>query len=73
MKHLKKHLSKHIKNINKDVMKKSMSTLVLLFFAMVMLFQKDISTTELQFVRNDDEVFLHNAPNTQWDYLFENE
>ncbi len=54
-------------------MKKSMSTLVLLFFAMVMLFQKDISTTELQFVRNDDEVFLHNAPNTQWDYLFENE
>ncbi len=73
MKHLKKHLSKHIKNISKNTIKKTMSALVLLFFAMAMLFQKDASTGELQFVRNADEVFLHNAPNAQWDYLFEDE
>lgn len=40
---------------------------------MVMIFQKDSSSTQLQFVRNADEVFMHNAANTQWDYLFEDE
>jgi hypothetical protein len=40
---------------------------------MTMLFQKDIQTTELQFVWNMDETFIHNAPNTQRDYLFEDE
>ncbi len=25
----------------------------------------------MNFVRNDDEVFVHNAPNQQWDYLFQ--
>ncbi len=73
MKHLKKRLTKHIKNISKATLKKTMSALVLLFFAMAMLFQKDASTAELQFVWNADEVFLHNAPNAQWDYLFEDE
>ena len=73
MKRLKKHLEKHIRNISKDAIKKTMSALVLLFFAMAMLFQKDASTAELQFVRNVDEVFVHNAPNAQWDYLFEDE
>ncbi len=55
-------------------MKKTATTLVLLFFAMVMIFQKDTTkTTELQFVRNTDEVFVHNAANQQWDYLFQDE
>lgn len=59
-------------------MKKTVTTLVLLFFAMVMIFQKDSPTTQLQFVRNMDETFLHNAANentipSQRDYLFQNE
>lgn len=49
-----------------------MTTLVLLFFAMAMIFQKDTSTTELQFVRNNSEVFVHNAAQ-QRDYLFQDE
>jgi len=48
------------------------TTLVLLFFAMAMIFQKDTSTTELQFVRNNSEVFVHNAAQ-QRDYLFQDE
>lgn len=55
-------------------MKKAMTTLVLLFFAMVMIFQKESPVEmELQFVRNMDEVFMHNAPDTQREYLFEDE
>jgi len=53
-------------------MKKGLTTLVLLFFAMVMIFQKDSPKTGLQFVRNDSEVFVHNAAQ-QRDYLFQNE
>lgn len=69
-----KHLKKHLQKISKDTMKKTATTLVLLFFAMVMIFQKDTTkTTELQFVRNTDEVFVHNAANQQWDYLFQDE
>ncbi len=67
-----KHIKKHIKNISKQGMKKILSGLVILFFAMVMIFQRT-ETTPLQFVRNMDEEFLHNAPNTQRDYLFEDE
>lgn len=54
-------------------MKKWVTTLVLLFFAMVMLFQKDAITTQLQFVRNDSESFVnvHNAAQQQRDYLFQ--
>jgi hypothetical protein len=53
-------------------MKKILSGLVVLFFAMVMIFQRT-EITELKFVWNMDEILLHNAPNTQWDYLFEDE
>lgn len=59
-------------------MKKGSTTLVLLFFAMVMIFQKDTQNTEFQFVRNGDESSIHgvandNAPASQRDYLFQNE
>lgn len=53
------------------MMKKWVSTLVILFFAMVMIFQKDTSTTEIQFVRNSDAATTHNAANQQRDYLFQ--
>ena len=55
-------------------MKKWMTSIVLLFFAMVMIFQKDAPSVELQFVRNDSESFVdvHNAAQ-QRDYLFQNE
>jgi len=49
-----------------------MSACILIFFAMVMLFQKEGTATELQFVRNSDETTTHNAAN-QRDYLFQNE
>ncbi len=67
-----KHLKKQIRNISKESMKKVTSGLVILFFAMVMIFQRT-ETIELQFVWNMDEEFIHNAPNTQRDYLFEDE
>lgn len=66
-------MKKHVKAINKDMIKKWVSGLIILFFAMTMLFQKDTPEKELQFVRNMDEVFMHNAADTQRDYLFENE
>ncbi len=68
-----KHLRHHLKTINKKNIKKTITTLVLLFFAMTMLFQKEQSQTELQFVWTMNEEFLHNAPNTQRDYLFQDE
>jgi hypothetical protein len=45
---------------------------------MVMIFQKDMSTQGLQFIRNDSEAFIHgaaneNPPPSQRDYLFQNE
>lgn len=78
MKHFKKQIQRHLKKISKTSIKKWATTLTLIFFTMVMLFQKDIGTSELQFVRNADEVFMHNAANenppaSQRDYLFQNE
>lgn len=49
-----------------------MTTVILTFFAMAMLFQKEWGNTELQFIRNSDETATHNAAN-QRDYLFQNE
>lgn len=71
MKHLTKHLQKHLK-INENAYKKTWVTLVMIFFAMVMIFQKDATNTQLQFVRNADEQFVHNAAQ-QRDYLFQDE
>jgi len=73
-----KHIKNQFKKIPKEAIKKGASTLVLLFFAMVMLFQKDSSNTQLQFVRNSDENLVHGAANdnptpSQRDYLFQNE
>ncbi len=68
-----KHLKRQFKKFDKDLIKKWLSGLVIIFFVMVMLFQKDATTAQLQFVRNADEVFMHNAANTQRDYLFEDE
>ncbi len=68
-----KHIVKHLKKIKKDTMKKGLTILVLLFFAMAMFFQKDAPTRGVDFVRNADEVFMYNAPNQQRDYLFVNE
>lgn len=74
-----KHAQKHSRKISKDTIKKGITTLVLLFFAMVMILQKDSQNTQLQFVRTDTESFgTHNAPNdnttpSQRDYLFQNE
>ena len=53
------------------MMKKWISGLVILFFAIVMIFQKDTPNNELQFVRNSSETSLHNAANQQRDYLFQ--
>lgn len=66
------------KKINKKSIKKGGTTLVLLFFAMVMIFQKDMPNTEFQFVRNSNESNIHgvandNAPASQRDYLFQDE
>lgn len=60
------------------MMKKTVTAITLLFFAMVMLFQKDTQVQELQFIRNTNETFVHgvaneNAPPSQRDYLFQNE
>ena len=51
-----------------------MTIIVLLFFAMVMIFQKDAPSSELQFVRNDNANIgnVHNAAQ-QRDYLFQDE
>ena len=68
-----KRIKKHIQKIKKIDIKKGATTLVLLFFAMTMVFQKDAPNTELQFIRNNAESFDHGAPNTQRDYLFEDE
>ena len=73
-----KHIKKHLQKISKETMKKWVTTLVLLFFAMVMIFQKDAPTQGLQFIRNADEAFIHgaaneNPPPSQRDYLFQNE
>ena len=45
--------------------------MVFVFFAMVIIFQKDTTHTELQFVRNSSETSVHNAANQQRDYLFQ--
>lgn len=73
-----KHNRNQSKKISKESIKKWGTTIVLLFFAMVMIFQKDMPNTELQFVRNSDETNIHgvaneNAPSSQRDYLFQNE
>jgi hypothetical protein len=73
-----KHIKKHLQKISKEMMKKTASTVVIIFFAMVMIFQKDTPSAELQFIRNDNETFVHgaanaNAPASQRDYLFQNE
>lgn len=73
-----KHIKKHIKKINKTPIKKWWVLLIIVFFAMVILFQKDTKNTEIQFVRNSDEVSVHNAANanapaSQRDYLFQDE
>jgi len=68
-----KNIQKHIKKISKTTIKKGATALMFLFFAMAILFQKDVQKIELQFVWNMDETFLHEAPNTQRDYLFQND
>lgn len=73
MKRIHKHITKHVRNISKTTIKKGATTLILLFFAMAMLFQKDAPSGELQFVRDIDESFIHNAPGNEWDYLFQDE
>ena len=73
MKHLKKRIQNQYKKIPKSIIKKGTVFVIILLFGMTMLFQKDTWNTEMQFVWNMDETFIHNAPNTQRDYLFENE
>lgn len=68
-----KHIKKHLQKISKETMKKGFTTLVLLFFAMVMIFQKDSPNAQMEFVWNADEVFMHNAASQQRDYLFQDE
>jgi len=68
-----KKTQQHTKKIKKIHIKKWATTLMLLFFAMTILFQKDIPKAELQFVRHIDETFLHQAPKAQRDYLFQDE
>jgi hypothetical protein len=73
-----KHTRNQSKKISKETIKKGSTMLVLLFFAMTMIFQKDTPNTEFQFVRNSDESNIHgaandNKPASQRDYLFQNE
>ena len=53
--------------------KKGATLLILLFFAMVMLFQRESQTAEMIFVRNSEEVPLHGSAQQQRDYLFADE
>lgn len=73
MKHLKKRIQKHYNKIPKKYIRRGTAFLVIVLFSMTLLFQKDTWEKEMQFVWNMNEEFLHNAPNTQRDYLFENE
>lgn len=73
-----KHIKKPLKKISNNVIKKWSTILVLLFFGVVILFQKDTPNTTFQFVRNSDENDIHgvandNAQANQRDYLFQNE
>ncbi len=67
-----KHTKKQTKKINNDNFRKGITTIILLFFVMVILFQKNTQPTELQFVWNTDTTTVHNAAQ-QRDYLFEDE
>ena len=73
-----KHIRQHLQKISKDAIKKGSTTLVILFFAMVIIFQKDSSKQDLQFIWNSTTDITHSAPNadapaSQRDYLFQNE
>lgn len=73
MKHLKKRIQKQYNKIPQKYIKRGTTFLIILLFSMTMVFQKDTWNQELQFVWNMDETFVHNAPNTQRDYLFKDE
>lgn len=67
-----KNIKKHLQTINEAPIKKWASLLIILFFMMTILFQKDVPNTEFQFVRNGDTALVHNAAQ-QRDYLFVDE
>lgn len=73
MKHFKKKILRHYKKIPKTLLKKSGVSLLIIFFALTIIIQKDQTQPDMQFVWNMSEEFVHNAPNTQRDYLFEDE
>jgi len=68
-----KHIRKHLRNISKETIKKTVTGIVLLFFATIMIFQKDAPKQEIQFIWNADTTKVHNAASQQWDYLFQDE
>ena len=68
-----KRTRKNFKKIKKTSIKKRESALVILFFIMVIIFQKDKPNTEFQFVRNSTDMSMHAAGNKQRDYLFEDD
>jgi hypothetical protein len=67
-----KHTRKQTKKTNNDNFKKGITTIIRLFFVIIMLFQNDTQPTELQFVWNTDTPITHNAAQ-QRDYLFQDE
>lgn len=73
MKHLKRKITEQYKKIPKTLLKRSGVFLIILFFSMTMILQKDTTEAQFQFVWNMDETLVHNAANTQWDFLFEDE
>lgn len=73
-----KHRRKQAHTKRREIIKKGITTSILIFFGIVILFQKHTPITELQFVRNIDETSFHgaandNPPASQRDYLFQNE
>lgn len=68
-----KHVKKHVQYNKKDIIKKGFTMLIFVVFAIIMIVQKDVPTTEVQFVRNSNEVITHSAANQERDYLFQNE
>lgn len=73
-----KHSQKKSRRISKKEVKNRNTWVIILFFVIVMLFQRNSASTEFQFIRNDNEMGVHavandNPPPSQRDYLFQNE
>lgn len=67
-----KEIRKKNEKNKKNPIRIGISSLIIVFFMITLLFQKEIPAQEFLFVRNADEAFVHNAAQ-QRDYLFQDE